>query len=97
MSRYINADDLLNRALADVIEFRDFDGIYETGVTIKDLMKITDKMPEAVVRCKGCEFYDCKRNAGLKNNGYCEVYKGYKKADGFCDIGERRKSDADIH
>lgn len=52
-------------------------------------------MPSAdvveVIRCKDCEFYDFERTAGLKNHGYCEVYKGYKKADGFCDIGERRE------
>lgn len=40
-----------------------------------------------VVRCKDCEFYDKERKAGLKEYGYCEVYRGYKKADGFCDIG----------
>ena len=44
-----------------------------------------------VVRCKDCRFYDSKRTAGL--NGYCEVCKCYKEADGFCNCGEQGENE----
>ena len=91
MSKFIDANDLLNRALADEIEFRDVDGIYETGVTIKDLTKIVNEMSESIVRCEACRFYDNKRTTSL--NGYCELCRCYKEANGFCNCGERRENE----
>ena len=82
MSKYLNIDKM-----------KVYDDVSQKFISVSNLKGIEEADVIEIVRCKDCEFYDCKRNAGLKNHGYCEVYKGYKKADGFCDIGERRKTE----
>ena len=60
------------------------------------ISKIKD-MPSAdvveVVRCKDCHFYDNQNNGGLKKHGLCEIYKGFKTDDGFCDLAEWREDE----
>ena len=60
------------------------------------ISKIKD-MPAAdvveVIRCKDCHFYDNQNNGGLKRHGFCEIYKGFKTDDGFCDLGEREETE----
>lgn len=47
-----------------------------------------------VVRCKDCIHW-LKDNKPSNKPEYrlCEYYRGYKNQDGFCDFGERRKTE----
>ena len=64
----------------------------EYAEALDEAIEMINNMPSAdVVRCKDCEFYDKERNGGIEEYGYCEIYKGYKKAEGYCDCGERRE------
>lgn len=62
------------------------DGEYEEA--LDEAIELIDEMPD-IVRCKDCHFYDRNNNGGLKKHGFCEIYKGFKTDDGFCDLGER--------
>lgn len=97
MNKYINADklceDLMTRwKIADKEKEKEIQSIM-ADVVVPIVVGQPSANVAEIVRCKDCEFYDEKRNGGLKEHGYCEIYKGYKKADGFCDIGARRETE----
>lgn len=82
MSKYLNIDKM-----------KVYDDVSQKFISVSNFKGIEDADVIEIVQCKDCEFYDCKRDAGLKKHGYCEIYNGYKEADGFCDCGERRESE----
>lgn len=86
MPKYINADDIYNGMREHRFEAR--------HITIGEFV---DYLPSAdvveVIRCKDCHFYDNQNNGGLKKHGFCEIYRGFKTDDGFCDLGERKETE----
>ena len=88
MPKYINADELRKN-----IEVDKYGHITTTINEFRIAVELSVADVVEVVRCKDCEFWNLDRKSGLKGWCYCEVYKGYKEADGFCNCGERRESD----
>lgn len=68
-------------------------GLYYVISAENRVVTIAKNMPSIeIVRCKDCHFYDNQNNGGLKKHGFCEIYKGFKTDDGFCDLGEREET-----
>lgn len=47
---------------------------------------------EPLIRCK-----DCIHNEGSDNEPWCNIYECIKSKDGFCDEGEMKGYDVEIH
>lgn len=93
MSKYINAPE----TKYELSLFFICDKEEGKSVTLEEIEQVIDRMESAdvveVVRCKDCHFYDRNNNGGLKKHGFCEIYKGFKTDDGFCDLGEREETE----
>jgi len=97
MSKYIDADKIIDKLeeeyrlehYSDYIDGRN-DMINKAKLMLAEAL-ITDVIE--AVRCKDCHFYDKENNGGLKKHGFCEIYKGFKTDDGFCDLGEREEDE----
>lgn len=93
MSRYIDADNLINKMQERYNDLLSEDGYYDHFTQgYEDALSTVENEPTAdvvkIVRCKDCKFYSV--------NGHCGVL-GFCEPDEFCSRGERRKDDAEIH
>ena len=103
MSKYIEVEELENLVQHENDEckeelatanYESTRGLFYIMSAANRVVTIAKNMPSIeIVRCKDCHFYDRNNNGGLKKHGLCEIYKGFKTDDGFCDLAEWREDE----
>lgn len=88
MAKYIDVEKLMANVELELNDFRDFMGIYYTGISLEDLTKVVEKTPAVnVVKCAECKYFF--------NGGFCGYIDGLviTKPDSFCCFGEKNVKD----
>lgn len=103
MSKYIEVEELENLVQHEIDDCKEdlarggdelTRGLFYTMAGANRVVTIAKDMPSIeIIKCKDCHFYDNQNNGGLKKHGFCEIYKGFKTDDGFCDLGEREETE----
>lgn len=96
MSRYIDANALIEAIKNDLWDWDSLDGITSATAlkqTITDIQNAPTVDAAEVIRCRNCLHGKTLGDVGT----WCDRHEGLWPNAGYCSKGERREDDAEIH